>query len=250
MVGMNGFFRGHHIVAGAIVSVAGLLLPLPSAAQPARLAPGEYVSAGGAGTLILKPGKNGALSFSIESVGGNAHTCSLEGELRNGRATLDADDEKQPCIVSMAAGKEGIEVKSNETGACRYYCGMRAMFEGTYFQLAPACQAKAVAATRKAFKQLYDAKKFPEARARLEPLLNDCKRSLDWLETGRIRNDLAVTLHKLGDFKACLSVLEPLAAAAKKTDAQLEEDFAPSDYDNYLPIVRSTRTNLRLCQPK
>ena len=236
--------------ASMVIAAVAMLAPLSGAAQQNKLAPGEYVLSGGSGVLVLKPGKSGALAFSIETVGANAHTCGLEGELRNGKATLEAMDEKDPCIVTMNAGKDGIEVKGNETGACRYYCGMRATFEGTYGQPAPACRAKSMEATRRAFKQLYDAKKFPEARARLEPLLTDCAKWLDWLETGRIRNDLAVTLHKLGDFKTCQSVLQPLAADAKSTDAKLQDDYPPTDYDSYLPIVRATRTNLRLCQPK
>lgn len=220
-------------------------------AMPANaLKPGEYISEGGAGSLTLKSGKNGALRFAIEVVGANGHTCSLDGELTNGRAKLEALDEKDPCVVTMTPAPSGIEVKGSASGSCQYYCGVRATFEATYFQPAPACRDKAVATTRKLFKQLYDAKKFAEARAKLEPLLNDCTRSLHWLDSGRIRNDLAVTLHKLGDLAGCQAVLRSLAGDAKATDAELQERYPPTDLESYLPIVRSTRTNLKLCLGK
>jgi hypothetical protein len=112
-----------------------------------------------------------------------------------------------------------------------------------------ACTAKAMAATRRQFKQHYDAKRFAEARASLAPMFATCARFIDWLDEARIRNDLAVTLHKLGDFEGCRRHLEPLAKDAALTDAQVREDLPPTDADSYLPLVRATRTNLKLCTP-
>jgi hypothetical protein len=237
------------------------ILPAPLAYAQARtqtqapasayaLKPGEYISEGGVGSLTLKSGKKGALRFAIEAVGANGHTCSLEGELNNGRAKLDAMEEKNPCVVTMTPTAEGIAVKGSESGSCSYYCGLRATFEAVYFQPAPACINRAIAAARKSFKQLYDAKKFAEARGRLEPILKDCSRSLHWMESGRIRNDLAVTLHKLGDLAGCQAVLQTLAEEAKATDSELQEKYPPTDLESYMPVVRSTRTNLKLCKGK
>jgi hypothetical protein len=67
------------------------------------------------------------------------------------------------------------------------YCGMRATFEGVYFVPPPVCQSKALAATRKTFKQQYDARQYAEARGTLEPVLSVCKRTLHWLDEARIR---------------------------------------------------------------
>lgn len=252
-------------ISAARVAVAAIvLLGMPAAAQEpaaspkpgaspkpeALLQPGEYISERSRGQLTLKPGKSGALLFAIEAVGGNGHTCGLEGELRGGRATLEAMEEKDPCIVTMRATPSGIEVKGGASGSCQYYCGVRATFEDTYFQPAPACRDKAVTAVRKTFKRLYDAKKFAEARTTLEPLLKDCLRSLDVLDEGRIRNDLAVTLHKLGDLAGCRDVLKPLAEDAAMSHAQLQENYPPTDLESVMPIVRSTRTNLKLCAAK
>lgn len=232
-----------------LATLATLMVSAPLFAQKpvAVLLPGDYVSEGGSGHLTLKPGRAGALNFVISSTGDNGHSCSLEGEVRNGRAQLEGVDDKKPCIVTMKLTPDGIDVKGGPDDACLIHCGVRATFEMVYFQPVAACTRSAVAATRKAFKQRYDAKQFAEARTLLEPMLKTCDRSLNWLEKGRVRNDLAVTLHKLGDTATCRAVLQPLAEDAKLTDAGVRENYPPSDADSYLPIVRATRTNLKLC---
>jgi hypothetical protein len=70
---------------------------------------------------------------------------------------------------------------------------------------------------------------------------------MSWLETASIRNDLAVTQYHLHDRAACLSTLDPLAADAAKSDAAIRENFPPTDADDYLPLVKAARTNLKLC---
>lgn len=249
----TALFRRLAFLAGVIVlSQSPLATPRSAFAQSARpaLAAGEYVMEGGWGDLRLSAGKDGALKFAIETVGANAHTCALEGELRNGRAALAGVEENAPCVVVMKPTAAGIEVEGKPFEACQYYCGMRASFAGLYLAPPPACRAQAMAETRKTFKRLYDAKRFVEARAALEPLLGQCARLLHWIDAGRIRNDLAVTLHKLGDLAGCRALLEPLAADAGLSDAALRENYPPFDADAYLPIVRATRTNLKLCREK
>lgn len=212
-------------------------------AQPA---PGDYTLEGGGGVLSINPAGPNRATFTLETVGANAHTCALEGAVAGGVAKLEGLDGK-PCVVRFRASPAGIDVKADDYGACSGYCGMRATFEGRYVKPAPACTANAMAATRRRFKQQYDAKRFAEARATLEPLLSTCKPVLHWLDEARIRNDLAVTLHKLSARDACRQALAPLAEDARKTDAQIREDYPPTDAESYLPVVRATRTNLRLC---
>ena len=91
---------------------AALLMASIAIAQPTTTAlkPGDYVTEGSGGSLMLKPGKGGALQFSISVVGANGHSCELDGDLRNGRATLEGTDEKKPCIVTMKSTRAGIEV--------------------------------------------------------------------------------------------------------------------------------------------
>jgi hypothetical protein len=225
---------------GAVACVA-------HAAEPA-LQPGDYVTERGWGNLGIVQDKGGTLKFSIEAMGGNAHSCSLEGEIRDGRATLEAMDAGKPCVVTFKRAADGVTVASVDPQLCRYFCGMRADFEGKYLKTAAGCTPKPLSRTREEFKKLYDRRDYAAARAKLEPAFNACAKTLDWLETGWMRNDLALTQFRLGDAAACLRTLEPLAQDAAKSDAQIRDDFAPTDADNWLPVVKATRTNLKLCR--
>lgn len=218
-------------------------LPLAALAQ----APGEYVTEGGWGTLVVGPAKGGANPFKIDALGSNFHVCGLEGEIRGGKATLEGEEPKKPCIVTFKSTPTGLEVKGTE-GACGQYCGMRAQFEGTYLKPAKGCAASEMKATRAAFKRQYDARKFDEARALLEPLHAGCGKMLFWIDEGWVRNDLAITQYRLGDRAGCLKTLQPLSEDAAKTDAQLKDDYPPSDWDAYSRVVRATRANLKLCK--
>ena len=223
------------------------LLLLATGAVPAQAetpAPGEYVTERGWGTLRVSSQAGGATTFTIGSIGSNMHTCELEGDILNARASLEVDEGKR-CIVDFVTKTDGVEVTGND--ACRYFCGARASFDGLYLKVPEGCSGRAQSETRERFKRLYDRKKYADARASLEPLLERCGRILGWLDAGWIRNDLALTQHKLGDDRACWQTLEPLAADAAKTDEGIADAFPPADADAYLPIVKATRTNLRLC---
>jgi len=227
----------------------GAATSAPASRTVPAIAPGEYTTEGGGGTLVVARKKN-TLTFSIESVGANGHTCTLEGELRDGRATLEGMETNAPCVVALAGDIAGINVGASENGACRMYCGARAGFEGLYLKLAAQCTGAAIRKSRDAFKRQYDAKQYADAQRTLGAVLTDCARTLHWLESGRIRNDLAVTLHKLGDLEGCLNMLKPLAEDARGSDDAIREGYPPTDAESYLPIVRATRTNLKLCRGK
>lgn len=235
------------VVFAATVS---LNVPVSAQRQSSSLKPGEYVTAGAWGHLSLRPGNGNSLLFSIEATGGNMHLCSLDGEVNGSTATLEGPDDKTPCIVTFAQTGEGVKVSTSESAACRDYCGARAYFEGLYLRPSARCTGEAVAAARKSFKQLYDARQFAEAKAKLEPVLTLCSRTLHRSDEGRVRNDLAVTMHKLNDLSGCLLVLQPLADDAQLTDPEFRSGHPPSDADMMLPIVRAARTNLKLCGGK
>jgi hypothetical protein len=221
---------------------------LTSQAAEPPLQPGDYVTERGWGTLKINRDKSGALKFALEAMGGNAHSCGLDGEIRNGRATLEAMDKDKPCVVTFAVKADGIAIDSVDAQICRYFCGMRASFEGLYLKVAPGCAPSALRATRKEFKALYDRKDYAAARAKLEPAFNDCAKAIDWLDTGWIRNDIALVQLRTGDAAACLRTLEPLAKDAAKSDAQIRDEMvAPTDIENWLPVVKAARTNLKLC---
>jgi hypothetical protein len=222
------------------------VLCLEGTAQENRLHPGQYITEGGWGNLSIKPGKGETLIFILKTVGGNAHTCDLQGQILGGRATLKTFEKGNPCVVIFSASGENVNITSNGD-ECSFFCGARASFEGLYLKPCQGCSAVDVQKIRGEFKRLYNRKAFDKARMKLEPVLRNCKKTLNWLEEGWIRNDLAVTQYKLHDLDGCRKTLRPLAADAAMTEQQLKEQYPPTDADNYMPIVEATRTNLKLC---
>ena len=211
-----------------------------ASAQTATPPAGDYIYEGGAGSLRIKP--NG--HFDISTIGANAHLCSLDGTIVRGKSKIDDTG----CVVNFTLKGSSVEVSSNGSDDCRQSCGARASFEGTYLKPSPACTDKAVAASRKTFKRQYDAKDFAAAHATLAPVLGECSKTLDWITTGRVRNDLAITQFRLGDRAGCLKTLEPLAEDAARTDQGVKDAYPPADAEDILPVVRASRTNLKLCR--
>lgn len=225
-----------------------LATPFWGHAESSAIKPGKYVTEGGWGDLSIIV-KDGKLSFAITSIGSNAHTCSLDGIIKDGRSTMESFDEGKPCIVTFQPRGHDIEVTDNE-GACRYYCGVRAGFTGLYLKPKAGCEGVAIQKSRRKFKQLYDKKAYPQAKAVLEPILKDCSRYIHWLDAAWIRNDFAITQYKLGDYEGCLQTLKTLEEDALKTDDQLRDSYPPADAESVIPIARATRTNLSLCRKK
>lgn len=218
-----------------VLAAAGL-----ARAEFASPPPGEYIYQGGNGALRIKP--NG--HFDITTIGANAHTCALDGTLARGTAKLDDSS----CVVNFSVDGGTVKVGTNGADQCRDNCGARATFEGTYTRPAPACTDRAVAASRQGFKRRYDARDYAAALTTLAPVLSECDKTLDWISKGWMRNDLALTQYKLGDRAACLQTLAPLAESAGKSDEKIQEEYPPADAEIYLPVVRATRTNLKLCR--
>lgn len=176
------------------LTVCFLVLAAASAATQAAgpsPKPGDYIAERGMGTLHVSPIGVGGSPFTIESVGGNFHTCSLDGRIVGLKATLPAGEDPSACVVSFAPSADGIAVASTE--ACQEYCGARARFDGLYLRPAQGCSASALTATRATFKRLYDRKQFAQAFAALSPVLSTCARTLDRYENAEILNDIAIT---------------------------------------------------------
>lgn len=224
------------------------VLPVSVRAQTVFPA-GEYQSDGGWGQLIMQAGRQGQQAFELQSLGANGHSCTLSGLVRQGKAVLLDGDSR--CVVSFQATGKAIRVSADGSDACRGYCGMRAGFDGIYSRPAAGCDNASLRKTRNAFKKLYDQKKYAEAERILAPVLQNCKRTLFWLEDGSIRNDLALTQAKLGKGAACYSTLRPLTNDAAKTDkAVCDSDgryLPPVDCTSYLSVVKAARTNLKWC---
>jgi hypothetical protein len=215
-------------------------------AQQGGLEPGEYITERGWGVLKIDPAVKSALPFSIEAVGGNLFVCALEGDIRNGRATLESEDRRKPCVVTFTRKGDAIDVTSNDM--CGYHCGAHASFPGVYYKVATLCTTVALKKSREGFKTHYDRKDYTGARALLEPVVKNCARTLDRFTGGWIRNDLAITQYRLGDRAGCGETLRPLANDAAKTNEALIAEYGAMDAERYLPVVRAARTNLKLCR--
>lgn len=239
------------------VLTIGLCCALPVGAQTTWPA-GEYMSDGGWGRLQLEPAAQGKQMFSLDTLGVNGHSCSLGGEISSGRAVLKEAENNSACIIRFT-GKNGyIQVKPELNDACRYYCGMRAGFDGSYKKPAVGCDSASLKKTRAIFQQQYDRKNYAAAERTLAPVLQRCQRTLFEPVELDIRNDLALTQAKLGKGAACRQTLKPLAADAAlySGDETRDQDaichkgdrlLPPSDCYSYLHAVRAAKTNLKWC---
>ena len=245
----KSIISGQAVYSLLLISFVALaILPVPASAQQATPPPGEYVTDGGGGNLTVKNQKSGTAAFSIMVLGANGHTCTLDGEIKQGRAELAESPKDKPCMITFRQRGHDIDVVAVTPEDCRGYCGMRAWFEGLYLTPPKGCDSASLRKTRVAFKRLYDKKSYEQAKAALAPVIASCEKTLYWTEAGRIRNDLAITEYKLGNMAACRQILAPLSADAEKTDEELRDNYPPTDADNYLPVIKATRTNLRLCE--
>jgi hypothetical protein len=216
-------------------------------AQNATPALGEYQVDGGWGTLVVRQGAASDAPFKINALGANGHSCEIEGSIHNGIASVETGEKGKDCRVGFTSTAGGIDVKPLTSEECRYFCGMRASFDGLYVKAAPACENAARQQTRKRFKKLYDAKQYQEARIALEQLLTTCAKSLIWYEDGSIRNDLAITQYHLRDFNGCIETLKEFQG--DDADQHLEDLKAtePSSAEAYASILTPARHNLALC---
>ena len=218
------------------------------------LQPGEYILGRGVGTLTVRPPSQGTQAFSISVVGANAHTCELGGKIQRGRSTPDDQDQQPACEVRFEkSGPSALEVKTNDADACHSYCGARAWFEGTYALPPAGCTSVDIQRSRDAFKKAYDRRDYAQAQRLLSPVLLQCKAVISPWDEDWIRNDLALTQHRLGQDAACLELLSVLAkdAQASERDPQAWKDnlaLAPVESDIYAGIIAATRTNLKLCR--
>jgi len=237
--------------SGRALLALGTALTCPAAAlaQPAPLAPGEYLTEQGWGRMTIEPAAGGAQKFTIEALGANAHSCSLDGAIRGRQARLEDTGEKdRPCVVDFTPKGGGIEVMPKTEEACRAFCGMRARFDGLYLKPAPGCGGDQVQKTRAAFKRIYDKKDYAQARATLAPVLATCGKTLSFEEESWVRNDLAITYYRLGDLAECRRALDPLRELAALSAAEVRDGFPPADAELRAPIARAARANLKLCQ--
>jgi len=222
--------------------IAGLLASAWAMAAGPAVESGEYVyilGGSASGTMTVK-----GSSFNITTIGGNCHTCAIEGTFR-GRVGVDKDE--GTCRIAVSGNKDALKLDSSATAeACRGFCGMRAMFDGDYLRAPAACtDRQRQARIGQAHKQ-YAAKDYDAARTTLRSLLSECDLFMDWIERDKARSDLAVTEYHRGDNAQCLAVLSETIAVKAQKDASLF--LPPCDADNYASTSKAILYNQGLCK--
>lgn len=203
--------------------------------------PGNYVTEGNWGDLTVK--LSGAdLKFEINAVGSNAHTCEIEGVIRNQQGITEGG-----CVIQLVNKPDRISVvvSSEMQSQCREYCGMRAWFEGEYYPNVPYCNK--TQKIRNEFLGFYKAKRYQEAKQALDELLGTCERFLTWHVQAEVRNDLAVTMLHLGDRGACLKALVPIKHTFIDDPAETGLVFTPVDEEWGEAMLKTTRFNWKKC---
>ncbi len=217
-----------------------------TAASAQTLPNGEYEAEGGWGTMTIAASKLGQ-TFSIDTLGPNFHSCTLQqGTLQGLRGEAREDGMEERCVIDFKLN--GSRVEASPTQACSYFCGMRASLGHVFIKAAPSCARKSREQRRAAFLKSYRAKQYPQAYATLSSMEKECGELLFWMEHDDVRNDLAVTLHKLGRKSECLNLLKETEAFTYLNESAIKENMAPSDADAYMRIARATWTNRRLCE--
>ncbi|MCS3746819.1 hypothetical protein FHY18_002415 [Xanthomonas arboricola] len=219
-----------------------------STVAAARPAPGHYATEHGWGQLTIEPDTQGTSGFSLETLNADA-SCSFSGKLRGTQAAVYDGDQPGSCTLEIAKTGAGAAIRA-ATGsehACREYCGGNGSFEGDYLPLAAACEPTAVQRTRTAFQSLYDRKDYAKAEATLAPLYRSCLATSSFSDEGAIRNDYAITQHRLGDDAGCLQTLAPYRGDANRSDEAIADGMSPAIVDDYLGVIRAARTNIKLC---
>jgi hypothetical protein len=231
--------------------LTALVFAGPTGVHAQSVMPGTYVTERSFGTLnVGKPDSKGSAHFKINALGGNNHTCEVEGVLRGTRATAEAANLALPkCLIDIVPkdGSLQVSVPNAANEACRAFCGVRAQFEGDYFAEVPACRSGEVGKKRKEFSQRYKAKDYQNAVAALGSLMEDCGRFFDRREEAEVRNDMAVAYKNMKETGPCLEVLTPLK---KDYIDEPATGFAPSDQAWGERMVSATRFNWKACGGK
>lgn len=229
-------------------------VPCASAA-PSQPRPGQYVLEGDSGALTIRSDGPNKLYFQIETVGGNCHSCSVSGVIRGTTGHGDswaADGSDSKCDISFSYSRSSLVVTPITHEECRAYCGARAGFDGTY-RIPPAnCTTGQRQAQRDRFLQLYRAHRYPQATSTLQTLITQCRQFMGWIETDKVRNDLALSQYHSGDFAQCVNTLNGTLVGKVKDEEELKTGnsglyLPPCDFDNYIDVAKSTWYNKGLC---
>ncbi len=213
-----------------------------SVAAPA-IEPGQYVYVeGGSAHGVLSIHAN---RFTLETIGGNCHTCSLSGTVDGHTAV--ATDSGGVCRIALSGdGRRVLKLDSAGADACRDNCGARAGFDGEYRRPPAACTDRQRSARIEQSHRQYAAKDYDAARATLTAVLSQCAAFMDWIERDKAKSDLALAEYHRGDRARCAAVLADTVAVQRQKDDAF--GLPPCDAENYQSTGKAILHNLALCQ--
>lgn len=219
---------------------------VPSLSDPAveaSIPPGVYATSGGWGQLAIGASETGTV-FTLEAENAG-DGCHFSGRMQGSRATVYDGDAPSQCVFELGLERTTIDIAAS--AACDAYCGRNGSYEGRYIRLAPACEPEAVRQARDRFRSSYANGDYADADRALAPVYSQCLANLPMLDEAGVRNDFAVTRHKLGDDAGCLLALEKYRADAARSDDEITENMAPAVAGDYLSAIRTARTNIAMC---
>lgn len=205
--------------------------------------PGVYATSGGWGQLSIEASGTGDV-FTLETANAG-DGCHFSGRLQDNHATVYDGDAPSQCVFELRL--EGTAIDIAASPACNTYCGRNGSYEGRYMRLAPACEPEAVQRARDRFKSSYAKGDYAGADKALASVYSQCLANLPMLDEAGVRNDLALTRHKLGDDAGCLMALEKYRADAARSDEEITENMAPIVAGDYLSIIHAARTSIAMC---
>lgn len=224
------------------------------AKDQSKLQPGKYILDRGSGELSIRSDEQGKMTFHIQSIGANCHTCDVSGIVLGTVGYSDNlyDNNESKCEISFTANHSAVNVQPLTYDECRGFCGVRASFDGIYRIPPTNCTDEGRAKKHDKFLSLYRSHHYAQAAKILQNQLKQCSNFMNWIEKDEIRNDLALAQYHNGEFHQCLSTLNDTLVANVKDEEELKEGkdgfyLPPCDYYNYIHVAKSTWFNKSLC---
>ncbi|MDX2220587.1 MAG: hypothetical protein SF172_16330 [Burkholderiales bacterium] len=241
-------------MAGVILAVCGLGVACGAWAQSKPKGPaipaGSYATERGWGTLEITGA--GPQQFRLVTAGGEAQACLMKGELTGRTAKLPTLSGGKPCALRFTRVGQGASSgfkleETSKNNVCREFCGPDAQFAGQYYRVTNACQPASIQKEQDRAKVQIENKAFIAARDRLRPLLRDCQKTLDPWTEAKLRNDLAATHFRIGDFRQCRDTLAPLNEYADQSDANIRRRYPQAEAELIIEIITLTRILREQC---
>lgn len=230
------------------------MLSVVSAAQARSKGPpipsGNYATERSWGTVEIT-GTGAGQQFRLITAGAEAQACLMKGSLTGRTAKLATLSGGKPCELRFTRIGSGFKLEeTSKNNVCREFCGPGAQFSGQYYRVSNTCQPASIDKEQDRAKVQLENKAFIAARDRLKPLLRDCQKTLDPWTEAKLRNDLASTHFRIGDFKQCRETLAPLTEYAEQNDANIRRRYPQAEAEMIIEIITLTRILLDQCPAK